>query len=126
VLKSCYPESKQPSFRQKFSQGIRVAVTMTTYPGTAYPMTQQGSSSSNLPYPACQREYEAALLELDPKKLLEHVHTAEETIFNRLQELAQSSDSQDHKAEGQAIEDALASLRILQREKLSFPDWKKE
>ena len=58
--------------------------------------------------------------------VLERVHTAEEAIFNRLQELAQSSDSPDHKAERQAIEDALASLRVLQREKLSFPDWKKE
>jgi len=89
-------------------------------------MTQQGSSSSNLPYPAWQREYKAALLELDAKKLLEHVHAAEEAIFNRLQELAQSSESPDHKAERQAIEYALASLRVLQREKLSFPDWKKE
>ncbi len=89
-------------------------------------MAEQGSSSSDLPFPAWQREHKAALLELDPEKLRERVHAAEAAIFNRLQELAQSSDSQDHKAKGQAIEDALASLRILQREKLSFPDWKKE
>jgi len=44
----------------------------------------------------------------------------------RFSTVCKSWHSQDHKAEGQAIEDALASLRILQREKLSFPDWKKE
>jgi hypothetical protein len=37
--------------------------------------------------------------------VLERVHTAEEAIFNRLQELAQSSDSPDHKAERHAIEE---------------------
>ena len=89
-------------------------------------MAQSRSSSSNLPYPAWQREFKASLLETDPTKLLERVHAAEATIFNRLQELAQSSDSQNHKVERQAIEDALASIRVLQREKLGFPDWKKE
>jgi len=98
-----------------------------TYSGTAPLMTQQqGTSSSDLPYPAWQPEYRAALLEVDPKKLLELVHAAEGAIFNRLQELAQSSDSPDNKAERQAIQDALSNLRVLQREKLSFPDWKKE
>jgi hypothetical protein len=80
---------------------------------------------SSLRYP-WQREYEASLVELDPKKLLECVHKAEAAIFSRLQEMAQSSDSPDNKAERQAIGDALASLRVLQREKLGFPDWKKE
>jgi hypothetical protein len=65
-------------------------------------------------------------LNFDPKKLLELVHAPEGAIFNRLQELAQSSDSPDNKAERQAIQDALSNLRVLQREKLSFPDWKKE
>ena len=88
-------------------------------------MTQEGSSSSDFRYPAWQREYEASLVELDPKKLLERVHKAEAAIFNRLQEMAQSSGSSDNKAERQAIEDALANLRVLQRENLRFPDWKK-
>jgi len=65
------------------------------------------------------------LHETDPKKLLERVHAAEDAIFNRLQELSHS-DNPDHKAERQAIQDALANLRILQTEKLGFPDWKKE
>ena len=90
-------------------------------------MTQQpGTSASDLPYPAWQPEYKAALLELDPKKLLERVQAAEAAIFNRLQELAQNSDSQDNNTERLVIEDALANLRVLQRDKLGFPDWKKE
>jgi hypothetical protein len=44
-------------------------------------------------------------------------------IFNRLQYLAQHSDSPDHKAEHQAIADALGALRVLKRDKLGFPDW---
>ncbi|PYX06448.1 MAG: hypothetical protein DMG88_18265 [Acidobacteria bacterium] len=99
---------------------------MATYPEAAFPMTQEGSSSSDFRYPAWQREYEASLVELDPKKLLERVHKAEAAIFNRLQEMAQSSGSSDNKAERQAIEDALANLRVLQRENLRFPDWKKD
>src|SRR5260370_18244945 len=88
-----------------------------------YVMTQQGSSPSTLRYPAWQREYEASLHEPDPKKLLERVHTVEAAIFNRLQELAQTSESTDHKAEEQAIAEALRTLRVLKRDKLQFPDW---
>jgi hypothetical protein len=87
-------------------------------------MPREGSSHSNLQYPAWQSEYEAALAELDPKKLLERVHSAEMSIFKRLQQLAQSSESVDHNPEPQAIADALATLRVLKRDKLNFPDWK--
>jgi hypothetical protein len=86
-------------------------------------MTQQDSSPSNPRYPAWQREYEASLREPDPKKLLERVHAVEAAIFNRLQELAQTSESTDHKAEEQAIAEALRALRVLKRDKLQFPDW---
>jgi hypothetical protein len=55
---------------------------MITHPVTTYAMTQQDSSSSNLRYPAWQREYEASLHEPDPKKLLERVHAVEAAIFN--------------------------------------------
>jgi hypothetical protein len=99
---------------------------MATFPATTSAMKQQRASASNLRYSAWQREYEASLLEPDPKKLLERVHRAEAAIFNRLQELAQNSDHPDHKAERQAIEDALGNLRVLQRGNLGFPDWKKE
>ena len=74
-------------------------------------------------YPEWQNEFRAALLELDREKLRERVATAEATIFKRLQALSQGL---EHTAERQAIQDALANLRVLQREKLGFPDWKKE
>jgi len=96
---------------------------MATYPVTAYTMTRQEPSPSNLRRPAWQREYEAALHERDPKKLLERVHAVEAAIFSRLQELAQTSENTDHKAEEQALAEALRTLRVLKRDKLQFPDW---
>lgn len=81
---------------------------------------------SSISYPAWQTEYQATVLELDQRKLLERIHIVEAAIFNRLQELAQSPDSEDHKAETQAIADALNGLRVLKREKLGFPDWEKK
>ena len=86
-------------------------------------MGQQGSSRSDIRYPAWQNEYQTAVLELDPRTLLERVHAAETAIFNRLQELAQNADRPEDKAERQAIADALSALRILKRDKLHFPDW---
>jgi hypothetical protein len=88
-----------------------------------YAMTQQDSSPSNLRYPAWQRQYEAALHEPDPKKLLERVHAVEAAIFSRLQELGPTSENTDHKAEEQAIAEAVRTLRVLKRDKLQFPDW---
>jgi hypothetical protein len=74
-------------------------------------------------YPDWQNEYAAALVELDREKLPERVAAAETAIFNRLQVLSKSS---DHQAERQAVEDALAALRVLKRENLGFPDWEKK
>jgi hypothetical protein len=79
--------------------------------------------SPKILYPAWQHEYQAALLELDPKKLLERVTAAETAIFNRLQAISRSADTH---AERQAIEDALASLRVIKRDNLGFPDWEKK
>ena len=62
-------------------------------------------------------------VELDREKLPQRVAAAETAIFNRLQAISQSS---DHRAEHQAIEDALAALRVLKRENLGFPDWEKK
>jgi hypothetical protein len=92
-----------------------------TYPVTEHKMTRQEPSPSN--FPAWQREYEAALHEPDPKKLLECVHAVEAAIFTRLQEFAQTSENTDHKAEEQAIAEALRTLRVLKRDKLQFADW---
>ena len=70
-------------------------------------------STSNLLYPEWQPEYAAALLELDRKKLMARVTDAENAILKRVQALVGSADNH---AERQAIEDALASLRVLKKE----------
>ncbi len=72
-------------------------------------------------YPEWQKEFQAAIVETDREKLLERVMAAEAAIFNRLQILSQSSDTNSN--ERQAIEDALASLRSLKKNELGFPDW---
>ena len=84
---------------------------------------EPSSSSPKILYPEWQPEHQAALLELDCKKLRERVAAAETAIFNRLQAISHSSDAH---AERQAIEDALASLRVLKRDNLGFPDWEKK
>lgn len=85
-------------------------------------MTEQGSSPPNLSYPAWQREYEASLHEGDPEELLERVQKAEAAIFNRLQELAATLESTNHKGEEQETAEALRMLRVLKRDNLRFPD----
>ena len=86
-------------------------------------MATDDSPSFRIVYPHWQNEYQAALVEVDRKKLPERVAASETTIFNRLQVIAQSP---DHQAERQAIEDALTALRVLKRESLGFPDWEKK
>jgi hypothetical protein len=56
--------------------------------------------------------YKQALLEVDEKKLRDRIAAAEKAISNRLGAIAGDS---DHRAERQAIEDALSSLRVLKR-----------
>ena len=86
-------------------------------------MEDKDLPSDPILYPEWQREYLAALVETDPRKLLECVTAAETAIFKRLQTMSTSPDNQ---AERQAIEDALAGLRILKHENLGFPDWEKK
>jgi hypothetical protein len=74
--------------------------------------------SPEILYPHWQEEYQAALLEVDSKKLPGRIEAAETAIFNRLQELSQSS---DHHTERQVIGDALQSLRFLKKKELGFP-----
>jgi hypothetical protein len=76
-----------------------------------------------LQYPDWQSPVQGALLELDRDKLKARVAEAEAAIFNRLQAISQDT---DHTAERQAIEDALANLRVVKRESLGFPDWEKK
>ena len=79
-------------------------------------MADANPPSPNIFYPEWQHEFRAALLELDRKKLLERVTAAETAIFNRIQAI-----SPEHAAERQAIEDALANLRVIRRENLGLP-----
>jgi hypothetical protein len=72
-------------------------------------MADTSFPSPNVLYPEWQNEFRAALLELDTEKLRERVAAAETAIFNRLQAISQGSNT----AERQAIEDALARLRVL-------------
>ena len=65
-------------------------------------------------YSGWQKEYQAALLEVDPAKLGSRIEAAEAAIDRRLQQLSQNS---DHHVERQVIEDALRSLRFLKRKK---------
>lgn len=83
-------------------------------------LADASSPSPKMLYPEWQEAYRAALLELDPEKLPKRVEVAETAIFKRLQTLSKAPDS---KAERQAIEDALASLRTLKADNLGFPDW---
>jgi hypothetical protein len=86
-------------------------------------MATEDSPFPKVLYPEWQNQYRAALLELDRQKLSERVTAAEAAIYQRLQAISQNS---DHQAERQAIEDAMAALRLLMKEKLDFPDWEKK
>jgi hypothetical protein len=79
--------------------------------------------SNPILYPAWQHKYYVALVETVPGKLSERVTVAETAIFKRPQTMSASADLQ---AERQAIEDALAGLRILKKERLGFPDWEEK
>ncbi len=51
-------------------------------------------SSPSLLYPEWHRPYQAALIEVDPKKLAERVAEAETAIFKRLQALSETQGGQ--------------------------------
>lgn len=58
--------------------------------------------------------YKAAILELDRQKLPGRIVAAKEAVQLRLKDIQEDA---DHHAERQQIEDALSSLRTLEREK---------
>lgn len=74
-----------------------------------------------LKYRQWQIPLEEALEESDLDRLSARVQTVEILIFERLKQLASSTDST---AERGAINDALNILRALKSERLAFPDWK--
>ncbi len=86
-------------------------------------MTTEDSPSPEIIYPQWQNEYKTALLEVDREKLAERVEAAETAIFQRLQQISQNS---VHQAERQAIEDAVAGLRILKEGQSGFSRLGKE
>jgi hypothetical protein len=86
-------------------------------------MATDDSLSPEILYSHWQNEYQAALFEDDPERVAERVAAAETAIFKRLQQLSLDS---DHHTERHVIEDALASLRVLKRDGLGFPDRKKQ
>jgi hypothetical protein len=89
-------------------------------------MTNEASSSSGSSFASWRSEVQAAVDESNSEKLLERVHAAEIAIFNRLQELAKETKLVSfHHAEREALDSALETLRLIKRDRLGFPDWKK-
>ena len=91
------------------SARIRPARTMNT-----------GARKSDLKYPGWQEPLREALMEFDPHQFKARLSAAETAIFDRLQVVPQT---REYRAERQAIEDALNSLRVLKTQRLYDPDW---
>ena len=70
-----------------------------------------------------QPYYEAVIPELETEKLKFRLEAAENAIFLRVQEIAGNS---DHHEERNAMNDALAAIRVVQVEKLHFPKFPHE
>jgi hypothetical protein len=77
-------------------------------------------TDSELKYPSWQTPLQEAMLEVNPKKLAKKIQKLETIIFKRLLEM--SSDT-DHEDERHAIADAASILRVLKKDRLSYPDW---
>jgi hypothetical protein len=71
-----------------------------------------GMGEVDLQYPDWQKPLLEAVLELDMEKLPARVSAAERAIFDRLRAITRGA---EHHAELQAMEDALATLRVLKR-----------
>ena len=74
-----------------------------------------------LKFPKWQAQFQEVVIELDREKLFGKIQNFETAVFVRLQELAPLN---DHHDERQAIDDALATVLALKKDKLSLPDWK--
>ena len=89
-------------------------------------MTNEAFSSSGSSFATWRSAVQAAVDESNSEKLLERVHAAEIAIFNRLQELATDTDpASSRHTEREALDNALETLRLIKRDRLGFPDWKK-
>lgn len=78
-------------------------------------------SSPSSPKPDWQQKFEAAFLEGDQQKLPELVEAAEADIYLRLQSLVNSPDGQ---VERDTLDDAMRIVRVIQTEKMNYPDWR--
>lgn len=78
-------------------------------------------SDEKLKYPKWEAQFQEAILEPDRESLIEKIQEFEAAVFVRLQEL---SSDHDHHDERQAIADAVSTLRVVKKDKLSYPDWK--
>lgn len=72
-----------------------------------------GEHYEDLKYPNWQRPVQEALVELDQNKLMARIAEAEAAISRRLEDI---SPGPDHHAERDALEHALASLRVVKKE----------
>ncbi len=69
----------------------------------------------NLKYPVWQEPLHEALVELDKSKLKSKIARAETAIAQRLQDVSKAAEDE---AEIHALQDGLASLRVLRRVEL--------
>lgn len=81
------------------------------------PLFQPPRSSSRRRCPDWQSAYQAVLTETDTATLFKLVEIAESATLTRRASLEGSS---DHHAERNAMEEALANLRVVKRERLNF------
>ena len=81
-------------------------------------MAASESHTSSTPrFPAWQHAYEAVLTETDTHALFKLVEIAQASVLTRRADLEGSA---DHHAERHAIEEALANLRAVKRDRLKF------
>ena len=79
-------------------------------------------SNEELKFPEWQVPLQDLILEFDHQKLAEKIQKVENLIFKRQQQLYQGSDAH---AEREALNDGLNIIRVIKRDKLGFPDWRK-
>ena len=81
----------------------------------------KSAERDRLKFPEWQVPLQGLILESDRSKLSEKMQQVEVLILDRLQHLHEGSNGD---AEREALNGARSTLRIIQREKLEFPEWK--
>ena len=82
-------------------------------------LSEQTDHADDLKYPNWQRPVQEALIELDKHKLHARIAEAEHAITRRLEDISQSPAD---RAEQDAMQHALASLRVVKKESVNFSD----